>query len=284
MTNPSFPRFPPSLAEKAGLGACGLSLLLAFADIRLAIVPLACFLLLCAVAPFLPRIGFFLPLISRGKSGKRAVAITFDDGPDPLSTPALLKLLQKHGMRATFFLTGKRVSRYPEVVREILACGHSLGNHTYSHDNFIMLKRSETLRREVASAQEVLMTFGITPHVFRPPAGITNPRLGPVLQEFNLSAVTFSCRAFDGGNRRIEGLSRRILRRLSPDGIIVLHDTRPRDERLLSFWLGEIELILEGIKERGFVVLPLAELIGKPIMTERGLDDPGPGDGPPHNP
>lgn len=275
-----FSRFPLSLAEKVGLGSCGLSVLLAFADLRLAIIPVTCFLLLCAVAPFLPRIGFFLPVISRGKSGKRAVAITFDDGPDPLSTPKLLNLLQKHGMKATFFITGERARRYPEVVREILASGHSIGNHTYSHDNLIMLRSSETLRREIASTQETLVTFGVTPHTFRPPAGITSPRLRPVLREFGLSAVTFSCRAFDGGNERIEGLSRRVFRRLSPDAIVVLHDTRPRDARLLSYWLSEIEQILVGIRKRGFVVLPLEELIRRPVMTRDGLEATGPGDGP----
>jgi peptidoglycan/xylan/chitin deacetylase (PgdA/CDA1 family) len=267
MTNRDTPRFSLSLTEKVGLGACGISVLLAFADVRLAIVPLACFLLLCTVAPFLPRAGLFLPVISRGKSGKRAIAITFDDGPDPLSTPELLKLLQKHGTKATFFVTGKRASRYPEVVRQILSFGHSLGNHTYSHDNLIMIRDSKTLREEIESAQKVLMTFGIKTHVFRPPAGVTSPRLRPILQEFGLSAINFSCRALDGGNRRIDGLSRKILERLRPDAIIVLHDTRPRDERLLAYWLEEIELILEGIKKKGFAVLPLAELIGKPVMT-----------------
>jgi peptidoglycan/xylan/chitin deacetylase (PgdA/CDA1 family) len=267
MKNRDARRFSFSVAEMVGVGSCSLSFLLAFVDVKLAVIPLASFLLLCIVAPFLPRVGFFLPVISRGKSRKRAVAITFDDGPDPLSTPQLLRLLQRYEVKATFFVTGKRASEYPEVIREILALGHAVGNHTYSHDSLIMLRSGKTLRDEIASTQKVLSGLGIRTYAFRSPAGITGPRLQPVLEEYGLSNINFSCRAVDGGNKRIHGLSRKILDRLRPDDIVALHDTRPKDEGLLVQWLKEIELILLGAKEKGFAILPLSELIEKTIMT-----------------
>jgi hypothetical protein len=94
--------FSLSIAEWAGIASFLTALLLLCLDTRLSVIPLVGFLLLCAVAPFFPRFSFYLPTITRGKSGEKAVALTFDDGPDPKTTPELLRLLQKHGVAATF--------------------------------------------------------------------------------------------------------------------------------------------------------------------------------------
>jgi len=265
--------FHLSQAHVAGFVSFAAALLLCIIDVRLSMVPLAIFLLLCVAAPFLPRMSFFLPTVSRGKSGEKAVAITFDDGPDPRSTPALLQLLSKNQMQGTFFVTGQRAARHPELVRDILSLGHSIGNHSYHHDNFIMLRGAKALKKEIQSTQEILRRSGITPLAFRPPVGITNPRLWRVLRELGMYNVNFSCRAVDAGNRRIRNLSTRILKRLRPDDIIALHDIRPGDDAAFSYWLNEIGLILSGIRERGFAVYPLSQLIGRPVMATRPTDD-----------
>ena len=256
-----------SLAHLTCLVSFLAAILLAFVDIRLSLIPLSAFIALCAIAPFLPRFSFFLPIISMGNSGKPAVAITFDDGPDPVSTPALLELLSKHKIYATFFVTGKEAYKHSGLIKDILARGHTVGNHSYSHDNFIMFKSSKTLIKEIESAQEILREFGITPLAFRPPVGITNPRLGKVLDKADMYNVNFSCRAIDGGNRWIKNLSERILRRVHPDAIVALHDIKPRDDTYFSYWLNEVDLIFSGIREKGFAILPLSELIGRPVMV-----------------
>lgn len=258
-----------SLAHAAGSAAFAAAVPLFFVDGRLAAVPLALFVFCCLAAPFVPRLGFFLPVVSRGTSGKRAVAVTFDDGPDPLSTPPLLQLLQKHGIRAAFFVTGKRAARHPDLIMEILSHGHEIGNHSYSHDNLIMLKPARTLRREIQAAQDVLHGLGIIPLVFRPPVGVTNPRLWRVLRELDMINVNFSCRGMDGGNRWIRHLSHRILRRVRADDIIALHDTFPGDDIRLAYWLHEVERMLTGIREKGLAVYPLSELMGRPVMVRR---------------
>ena len=258
--------FKLSLAHLTCLLSFLTAILLAFVDVRLSLIPLSAFIVLCCIAPFMPRFSFFLPIISSGNSGKPAVAITFDDGPDPVSTPALLELLLKHKIYATFFVTGKEASEHPELIRDILAGGHTVGNHSYSHDNLIMFKSRKTLIKEIASAQDILRKFGITPLAFRPPVGITNPRLGKVLHKAEMYNVNFSCRAIDGGNRWIRNLSERILRRVHPDAIVALHDIEPRDATLFSYWLNEVDLIFSGIREKGLAILPLSELIGRPVM------------------
>jgi len=263
-THPGNRRLSP--ADLVGFASLFAAILLSFVDVRLSAILLTLFLILCTVAPFLPRFGFFLPIISRGNTGKRAVALTFDDGPDPVSTPALLGMLSRHKIKATFFVTGKNASDHPELVREILMGGHSLGNHSYSHDNLIMFKGSKALKHEIESAQVVLSRFGVIPLAFRPPVGITNPRLKGVLSEAGMYSVCFSCRPVDWGNRWINDLSGRVLRRIRPDDIVLLHDIGPTDEARFSYWLNEIESILAGLKERGLSVLPLSELIGRPVM------------------
>lgn len=254
------------MAEWTGLVSFLAAILLSFFDLRFSAVPLAGFVLLCLVAPFLPFLGYYLPIIHHGKSGEQAVALTFDDGPDPHSTPELLRLLAKHGVQATFFVTGEKASRYPDLVTEILRQGHSIGNHSYSHDNLMLLKGSRHLSEEIEKTQNVLQKSGVIPFAFRPPAGVTSPRLDPVLRRLNLYTVNFSCRAHDCGNRRIRNLSKKILKRVHPDDIVLLHDTRPKRAPLFFSWLKELDQMLTGMEKKGLRVLPLATLIGKPVM------------------
>jgi len=267
-----------SIAERLGLVSLLTAALLAFLDVRLSTIPLGGFLLLCIVFPFFPRSNFYLPVVSHGVSGKKAVALTFDDGPDPLSTPELLRLLLNHGVKATFFVTGKRASKHPELVREILGQGHTLGNHTYSHDCLLALRSTKRLFKEIESTQDVLGGFGIRCLAVRPPVGVSSPRLRKVLEKTNAMNISFCCRALDGGNRWIANLSEKILKRVRPDDIVLLHDAQPKEVRLLPFWLKEVESILSGLEAKGLAVLPLSEIIGRPVMlTEKKKKGEGEG-------
>lgn len=254
------------MAERIGIGSFLIAAFLLFIDVRLSLIPLFGFVLLCLVAPFFPRFSFFLPIISRGISGKNVIALTFDDGPDPVSTPLLLRLLSKYQVKATFFVNGRKAARHPELIEAILQQGHLIGNHSFNHDNLISLKSFQVIVNEIKSTEMVLYNFGIRPIAFRPPAGITSPRLRKALSRSDVYIVNFSCRAFDCGNRWIENISRNILKRIRPDDIVLLHDIRQKNERLTLYWLNEIELILMGLKDKGLSVLPLSEIIGKPVM------------------
>jgi peptidoglycan/xylan/chitin deacetylase (PgdA/CDA1 family) len=261
------PKTPFSPAERIGFGAFALAMVLSLLELQLAVLPLALFLLLCFTAPFLPGIGFFLPVISRVRTSKKAVALTFDDGPDPASTPKLLDLLARHRVFATFFVTGKNAAAHPEIIEEILFRGHSIGNHSYHHDNILMLKSSRILKREIEATQQILARSGIIPLAFRPPVGVTSPRLAAVLRETGLYVLNFSRRARDRGNRRINGISKRILSGLGAGDIVMLHDTRPHNAALDRRWLKEIERVLSGIRVKGLEIIPLSALIERPVMT-----------------
>jgi len=239
----------------------------------LAVVPLGFFILLCLVAPFLIRAGFFLPVISRRDRGRNVAALTFDDGPDPDVTPLLLEVLRRHGILATFFVAGAKAKQHPDIIREILSRGHTLGNHSYHHDPLLMLRSRTRLKEEIAHTQELLANFAVRPLTFRPPVGITNPRLKGVLRELGMYCVTFSCRAFDRGNRRIEGLAMIILKKVRPGAIILLHDVTPRGKGGIAHWLAEMERIVSGLKTRGYEILPLSELIDRPVMEHLAADE-----------
>ncbi len=270
-----------SLAPAALLGFValpGAALLVAF-DSRLAALPLIAFLLPCSIAPFLPGLGFYLPIVSRGRAGEQGVALTFDDGPNPETTPRLLDLLDRHRVCATFFVTGEMAARHPGIIRDILSRGHAIGNHSFSHMPFLMLKGMRTLRREVKAAQTVLGLFGVVPRAFRPPVGITNPHLGPVLHDLGMYCVNFSSRAADLGNRWVTGLSSRVLKDISPGEIILLHDVAP-PRATPALLLAEFEVLICGLEAKQLAIVPLSRLIGREIMRREAasrLEEGSPG-------
>jgi hypothetical protein len=272
-----------SLAEKTGGIALLLALLLSFLGPVPAVFPLSFFLLCCLVAPFLPTVGFFLPVICRGNPQNKQVALTFDDGPSPIFTPILLDLLARYKLPATFFVVGRQAAKYPELIAAILAQGHSIGNHSLRHDPFLMLRRSKTLQEDIHATQEILKKQGIIPLVFRPPVGITNPRLKGVLVQENLVAVNYSCQALDRGNRNVYNLSEKILLRLQPGDIIMLHDLPPQRIRSLcsgfcsvggvkdgpgarsDYWQKELDHLFAVLKDK-YQVVSLEEIIQQPVM------------------
>jgi peptidoglycan/xylan/chitin deacetylase (PgdA/CDA1 family) len=255
-----------SLAEKTGCLAFLSAGLLGFGTIpQIAAVPLALFLLTCLAAPFLPRWSFFLPVISRGKQGATGIALTFDDGPFPASTPVLLELLAQYRLPATFFVIGRQAAAHPELIAAILAHGHTLGNHSFRHDNLLMLRSCSALKEDIRATQEVLAKLGVRPLLFRPPIGITSPRLQPALASLELQTLTFSCRIFDRGNRNVHNLASRVLRHLQPGDILLLHDNPPLNEKANINWSQELHRLFARLSQEDRVV-PLATLIDQPVM------------------
>jgi Predicted xylanase/chitin deacetylase len=259
-----------SLAEKTGMVALLTAIPLGLTAVpQTAAVPLALFLLVCLAAPFFPRSSFFLPVICRGMPGSTGIALTFDDGPFPESTPILLDLLARYRLPATFFVVGEHAAAHPELIAAILAQGHAIGNHSFRHDSLLMLRSCSVLEADIRRTQEVLARMGIRPLFFRPPIGITSPRLQPVLTSLNLQAMTFSCRVFDRGNRNIRNLAGRVLRHLQPGDILLLHGNPPDSEEHMACWRQELHTLFDRLCREKRIV-PLADLIGRPVIIRTG--------------
>jgi peptidoglycan/xylan/chitin deacetylase (PgdA/CDA1 family) len=155
--------------------------------------------------------------------------------------------------------------KHPEIIKEIIARGHTIGNHTFNHNPFVMLRSYNYLYQEIFRAQEVLREMGIHTSAFRPPVGIINPKLSPILDKLGMFCVTFSCRAFDAGNRRIKNLSSKIVKKVKADDIILLHDVPPLCKEDSVILLSELENMLRGIIGKGLKIVPLSALIGRDI-------------------
>lgn len=261
-----------SLAKKTGLSALLTAIPLGLSQVpQLAAIPLGLFLLVCLGAPFFPRSSFFLPVISRGADGREGIALTFDDGPFPDSTPVLLKLLARYRLPATFFVVGERAAAHPELIAAILAQGHTIGNHSFSHDNLLMLRACDRVEADIRQTQEILANLGVRPLFFRPPIGVISPRLAPALASLNLQAMTFSCRIFDRGNRNVHDLAARVVRKIRPGDILLLHDNPPQSEEDRVYWKKELHCLFERLAMENRIV-PLADLIGQPVMLPVNSD------------
>jgi len=229
------------------------------------------YILLCVAASFFPQTNFLFPAISRGQTGENLVALTFDDGPAEPTTKDVLEILDKYSVKATFFVTGINALKHPEIIWEILSRGHSIGNHSFSHNPFLMLTSYNNIYREISSAEEVLLKIGAETLAFRPPVGIVNPKLSPILDKLGMYCVLFSCRAYDAGNLHVKGLSSKILKKVKADDIIMLNDVPTRKKEDSTLLLPEIELVIQGIIAKGLRIVPLAVLIRKEIISSRGV-------------
>ncbi|MEO7854570.1 MAG: polysaccharide deacetylase family protein [Rubrivivax sp.] len=175
-----------------------------------------------------PRSALLGPNISRlgaPARARHAVALTFDDGPDPEVTPAVLDLLDALAVRATFFCIAERAHAHPALTRTIVARGHDVQNHSLRHRHTFALLGPGALRREIGQAQAVLADItGRTPHCFRAPAGLRNPFLDPVLHRFGLTLVSWTRRGFDTRARDADRVLQRLATGLGSGDILLLHD------------------------------------------------------------
>ena len=178
-----------------------------------------------------PRSQLFGPTL-RVTHDSSEIALTFDDGPNPTATPALLDLLDAHGARATFFLIGRHVRAFPALAREIAARGHAIGNHTETHPILIFLSRAH-LREELNGCREAILSAvdGAEVRWMRPPFGFRGPQLDAVVRELGYSGVAmWSKWAWDWKPQPAQPVIHR-LRRVTGGDIVLLHDG---DHRLLE--------------------------------------------------
>jgi peptidoglycan/xylan/chitin deacetylase (PgdA/CDA1 family) len=158
-------------------------------------------------------------------AARGALALTFDDGPDPEVTPRVLELLARHGAQATFFCIAARAAQHPHLVRAITAAGHRVENHSLHHRHHFALLGPGGYLREIRAAQALLAeASGSVPRFFRAPAGLRNPFLDPALSRLGLQLVSWTRRGFDTRTRDAAAVGARLTRGLAAGDILLLHD------------------------------------------------------------
>jgi len=196
----------------------------------------------------------------RGPRGARRVALTFDDGPDPVWTPRLLDALGQAGVRGTFFLVGERAERAPALVRRMVAEGHEIGNHSWSHRSLWMCGPRVTAR-EIGRAHDRLASLtGVPPRHFRPPWGMVNAAMFPALRRVGERCVFWSLQPEGRRPRSAQRQVADVLGRAHPGAIVDLHDaegTPGAPARLLQ----ALPAMLAGLRERGYTFSTIADLI-----------------------
>jgi peptidoglycan-N-acetylglucosamine deacetylase len=206
--------------------------------------------------------------------GAGCVALTFDDGPDPVDTPKLLDLLREKGVKATFFVVGKRADQYPEIVRRAWAEGHLVANHTWSHDSLFCFLTPRRLRAEIERGTEsVRRCCGFRPRFFRSPVGMRHPLLGPYLKDAGLEYVSWTIRTRDTLTANSSVLARRILNQAESGDIILLHDRLPGGTGAM---LEALPGVIDELRKRGFefVLAGLREDAG--VGLESAACEPAP--------
>jgi peptidoglycan-N-acetylglucosamine deacetylase len=215
-------------------------------------------LTLIGLGAFIPQLRFFGPFVCRGNVSRRCVALTFDDGPDAHSTPALLDLLRERSVVAAFFCVGNRVAAHPGLAEQIVGDGHLLENHTYTHSKATNLFSVGRLRMELTRTQTVIQqATGIAPLLYRPPMGLSNPRAFRVARSLGLTVVGWSARGMDTKITEPEQIVARIEGRLKPGAIILLHDGNIPAERLIV----TVKMLLDRLCALEYEVVRLDQLL-----------------------
>lgn len=200
-----------------------------------------------------PELQWFGPAIVRGGHPRR-VALTFDDGPDPASTPALLATLADAGAKATFFVLADRVARWPELFRAIVASGHEVGLHGNAHHPWLTFWAPERGAADLRAGLAVLAAHGAgATKWFRPPFGVTSPRLHAAVARTELVLAWCSIRTFDGGSATAEQILARCGAAQGGD-VVLLHE----GARLT---VGLLPGILADLHARGLQASTLSDVL-----------------------
>lgn len=220
--------------------------------------------LVISVVGLLPRsnwLGANWTKLPQAAMQRNEIALTIDDGPEPLVTRPVLEILDRYQVKVTFFHIGEHAMQHPELCREIIKGGHAIENHSQRHKLYFSLMGSNGMMREITNGQETLTRItGIRPQFFRAPAGLRNPFLEPVLSRLGLRLTSWSVRAFDTKNGNAEKVKNKLIAGLRPGAIILLHDgNAARTKADVPIILAVLPAILEAACEKGLHFVTLAD-------------------------
>ncbi|UQB67638.1 polysaccharide deacetylase family protein [Epilithonimonas zeae] len=200
-----------------------------------------CFILFSATVvwgSFDIQLKYFINSITQKKTKIKEVALTFDDGPTEF-TPKFLDILKENNIKATFFCIGKQIEKFPETFQRIIAEGHIIGNHTYSHSNNTGFLSSPKMIEEIEKCDEVIFRIGnIKTNLYRPPFGVTNPNIAKAISKTQKKSIGWNVRSLDTVIDNEKKIYHRITKNLKPGSIILLHDTSEKTYLVL------VELLL----------------------------------------
>ncbi|KFC24728.1 polysaccharide deacetylase family protein [Chryseobacterium sp. FH1] len=212
-----------------------------------------CFILFSAVViwgSFDIQLGYFINSFTHKRTKIKEVALTFDDGPTEF-TPKFLDVLKENNVKAIFFCIGKQIEKYPETFQRIIAEGHTVGNHTFSHSNNTGFLSTSKMVEEIEKCDEVIFKAGnIRTDLYRPPFGVTNPNIAKAIKKTAKKSIGWNVRSLDTVTDDEKKIYSRITKNLKKGSIILLHDTSEKTYNVLV----ELLLFLEREKYSTFTI------------------------------
>ncbi|QCX01482.1 polysaccharide deacetylase family protein [Aggregatimonas sangjinii] len=193
----------------------------------------------------------FVSLHSNKTIPEPYVSITFDDGPNDRFTPRILDLLQKHNAKATFFCIGQQIAKHPEILKRIIAEGHAIGNHTYTHSKAFGFFGLARVKSELQKTNALIKDLtGLQMNLYRPAFAVTNPKIEKAVKALNLFSIGWNVRSLDTTPRSEKRVLKRITSKISKGDIVLLHDTSDKTIAVLE----QLLLFLEEKKLRSVSV------------------------------
>jgi chitin deacetylase len=196
------------------------------------------------------------------------IALTFDDGPNPIVTPKVLEILKEYNAKATFFVIGKHVKLHPNILKEVVASGHAIGNHSFSHSYSIPAERAA---EDIDSNSRLIRKVtGLTTTLFRPPGGFTRGHLAQAALAQGYTAVLWTISSADSARIPAKLIANNVLHTPHPGDIILMHDGPGHIETAHA-----LPKILESLRAAGFRFVTVPELLRAWDLWERenGLQD-----------
>jgi peptidoglycan/xylan/chitin deacetylase (PgdA/CDA1 family) len=189
-------------------------------------------------------LNFHLTSINHLNTSEKKVLLTFDDGPHT-NTIRVLEVLKKYHIHAVFFVIGKNIIGNEDIVKQIVADGHHIGNHSFSHDNLIDVWSTEKVAKDFSDCQQIIQSYQKDSKLFRPPYGVTNPNIARAVKTLHLQSIGWNIRSYDTSIKEVDKIKGRVLSQLKPGAIILLHDRLDCMPELL-------ENLIPAIKEKGY--------------------------------
>ncbi|HUW98361.1 MAG TPA: polysaccharide deacetylase family protein [Acidiferrobacter sp.] len=211
-----------------------------------------------------PRCHLVGPTLNRVATSRPYVGLTFDDGPDPVLTPWVLKTLAEYGAKASFFCIGAKARLHHRDIAAVARAGHSIENHSDHHNYHFALLGSNGLAREIDDAQRTLADLsGRAPRFFRAPFGFRNPWLAPLLAERGLDYTAWSHRGFDTWERDPARIHDRLTCNLKAGDILLVHDGRSAiDSNNRPVIHTVLPALLQTLQKSGLQAVDLPTLVG----------------------
>ncbi|MDR1730023.1 MAG: polysaccharide deacetylase family protein [Prevotellaceae bacterium] len=192
--------------------------------------------------------GVYVKAYCKKNTAEKEVALTFDDGPDAKYTPRILDLLKQRNIEAAFFCIGSETEKNPELIERMFTEGHLIGNHSYLHIHSFPISGAKKMIADIQRCEDAITAVTHQPvRFFRPPFGITNPLVRKALKSFDYYTIGWNIRSLDTTTGKVDKIVGRVIKRIRPGSVILLHDRLPYSAHVL-------EKILTYLSENNYTV------------------------------